>query len=72
MHSHAHEQISVMLQGRMLLRVGEESREVGPGDMWFVPSFVTHGGELVGKEAVVFIDVYSPPSKGDDTDTVYY
>jgi quercetin dioxygenase-like cupin family protein len=62
MHSHPHEQISVMLQGRMRLTVGEEVEEIGPGDMWYAPANVPHGGELLGDDPVVFVDIYAPPS----------
>ena len=61
-HSHPHEQMSVMISGRMRLTVGDEVRDIGPGDVWFVPAHVQHGGELLGDEPVVFIDVYAPPS----------
>ena len=64
LHSHPYEQTSVMLRGRMRLTVGNEVREIGPGDMWFAPANVVHGGEILGDEAVVFIDVYAPPSGG--------
>ena len=62
MHSHPHEQISVMLQGRMRLTVGEEVEEIGPGDMWYAPANVPHGGELLDCDPVVFVDIYAPPS----------
>ena len=61
-HSHPHEQISVMLQGRMRLTVGDEVGEIGPGDMWYAPANVPHGGELLGGDPVVFVDIYAPPS----------
>lgn len=63
-HSHAHDQFSVLLEGRMRLTVGDETREIGPGDVWHAPAHVVHGGELLGDGAVVFIDVYGPPSAG--------
>ena len=63
LHSHPHEQISVMIKGRMRLTVGDEVREVGPGDMWHAPANVVHGGEILGDESVVFIDVYAPASE---------
>ena len=63
MHTHPQEQFSVMLQGRMRLTVGEEKREIGPGDMWHAPANVPHGGVMLGDEPVVFIDVYAPPSE---------
>jgi quercetin dioxygenase-like cupin family protein len=72
LHSHPYEQMSVVIQGRMRLTVGDEVREVGPGDMWFAPSDVPHGGEILGNEPVIFIDVYSPPSGGHDGGITYY
>jgi len=61
-HSHPHEQISVMLQGRMRLTLGDEVEEIGPGDIWYAPANVPHGGELLGGDPVVFVDIYAPPS----------
>ena len=60
MHSHPHEQFSLLLSGRLLLTVGHETREIGPGDGWYAPGGVPHGGEVLGDEPAVFIDVYSP------------
>ena len=48
-HTHPYEQVSVMLQGRMRLTVGEEVRELGPGDMWYAPANVPHGGGDFGR-----------------------
>ena len=62
LHSHPHEQMSVMVSGRMRLTVGDEVRDIGPGDMWFAPANVEHGGEILGDQPVVFIDVYAPPA----------
>ena len=62
LHSHPHEQMSVIVSGRMRLTVGDEVRDIGPGDMWYAPANVKHGGEILGNEPVVFIDVYAPPS----------
>ena len=63
LHSHEREQFSFMVSGRMRLTVGEEVAEIGPGDMWYAPGNVVHGGEILGDEPVVFIDVYSPPAE---------
>ena len=63
LHSHPHEQFSFMVSGRMKLTVGEETREIGAGEMWHAPPNVMHGGEPLGDEPVVFIDVYSPPNE---------
>ena len=45
----------------MRLTVGDEVREIGPGDMWYAPANVPHGGEVLGGEPVVFVDIYAPP-----------
>jgi len=63
MHSHTHEQFSLLLAGRLLLTVGDETREIGPGDGWYAPGGVEHGGEILGDEPAVFIDVYSPATR---------
>lgn len=62
-HTHPEEQFSFMLEGRMRLTVGDEEREIGPGDMRHAPSGVPHGRVLLGDEPVVFIDVYAPASE---------
>ena len=72
LHSHPYEQISVMLQGRMRLTVGDEVREIGPGDMWHAPANVKHGGQILGDEPVIFVDVYSPPSGGLGQEVTFY
>ncbi len=30
--------------------------------MWYVPANLLHGGELLGEDPVVFVDIYAPPS----------
>ena len=60
MHSHPHEQFSLLLSGQILLTVGDETREIGPGDGWYAAGNVPHGGQIIGDEKAVFIDVYSP------------
>ena len=72
LHSHPYEQTSIMISGRMRLTVGDEVREVGAGDMWFAPSDVPHGGEILPDEPVVFIEIYSPPSGGVSNGVTYY
>ena len=59
-HSHPYEQFSLLLSGRLLLTVGDETREIGPGDGWYAPADMPHGGKVLGDEPAVFLDVYSP------------
>ena len=63
MHSHPHEQFSLLLSGQILLTVGDETREIGPGDGWYAAGNVPHGGQIIGDEKAVFIDVYSPATR---------
>jgi len=58
-HSHPHEQIGYLASGRLLFEVGDERRELAPGDSWLVPSDVPH--QVTALEASVAIDVFSPP-----------
>jgi len=59
-HSHPHEQFRFMVQGRMNLFVGDQHKQVGPGDIWYAPPNVVHGGQLLGDEPVIFVDVFHP------------
>ena len=63
MHSHPHEQFSLLLSGRILLTVGDDTREIGPGDGWYAASNVPHGGQIIGDQKAIFIDVYSPATR---------
>jgi unsaturated pyranuronate lyase len=58
-HSHEQEQLGMCLTGSLLFRVGDESRELGPGDTWSIPSNVSHEVH-VGPDGAVVIDVFAP------------
>lgn len=64
MHTHPHEQIGVVYSGRALLRIGEEEREVGPGDFYCIPGGVPHGDTTIGDEPFVMLDIFYPVRKG--------
>lgn len=58
-HSHPHEQIGMVIEGRAVFYVGDEERELGPGDMYFIPGNVTH--RVVAREAgCKALDVFHP------------
>jgi quercetin dioxygenase-like cupin family protein len=59
MHTHPHEQTGYLVSGRIRMQVGDETRELNPGDCWQVPSEVSH--EAVALEPSVLVDVFSPP-----------
>jgi quercetin dioxygenase-like cupin family protein len=58
-HSHPHEQIGYLISGRVLFELGDERRELGPGDSWLVPPDVPH--QVTALEPSLAIDVFSPP-----------
>jgi quercetin dioxygenase-like cupin family protein len=62
-HSHDNEQLGMVLRGSLTLRVGDEERELGPGQTWRIDSGTPHSG-LAGPDGAVVIDVFAPP-RGD-------
>jgi len=59
-HSHIHEQISHVLQGRLRFLIDGEAMEVGPGESLLIPPNVPHEVDVVGEETVIDYDIFSP------------
>ena len=59
LHHHPHEQGGMLLQGKLELTIGEESRVVEPGSMFLIPPNVPHRAVALDGPAVV-LDVFSP------------
>ena len=57
-HTHPHEQVGYVVSGRMKFRIGDEVRELGPGDGYSVPGGVTHGAE--GVTDCIAVDSFHP------------
>jgi quercetin dioxygenase-like cupin family protein len=58
-HSHPHEQITLVEKGRVRFSIGSDTRVVGPGDVLHFPPGVLHGATML-EEEVVLIDVFTP------------
>lgn len=58
LHSHPQEQTGYLVRGRLRLTIGDEARDVTPGDSWSIPGGVRHGAEVL--EDAVAIEVFSP------------
>ncbi len=59
-HHHEAEQIMVIQKGRARVTTGDnKAQELGPGDIWVVPSNVVHGVEYIGY--VEALEMVSPP-----------
>lgn len=58
-HSHPHEQMGVMISGRLEFTVGGITRVLGPGDIWRIPGGVVHRVIALDGPAVA-LDVFHP------------
>lgn len=59
-HSHVHEQITLVERGRADFFVEGERKTAQAGDVLFFPSNIRHGATMLDEE-VVLIDIFSPP-----------
>lgn len=59
LHHHHHEQCGYMLEGSMRLTIGDETREVRPGDAYTIPGGVPHMA-VGGPEGGLALDIFSP------------
>jgi quercetin dioxygenase-like cupin family protein len=58
-HTHPHEQITLVVQGRVLFTVDGEECPARPGDVLHFPSGVAHGATMRDEE-VILVDIFSP------------
>jgi quercetin dioxygenase-like cupin family protein len=58
-HSHPHEQMGILLSGRLEFRIGGETRLLSPGDKWRIPGGVVHSVRTVEGPAVA-LDIFHP------------
>jgi len=58
-HTHHHEQMTIVERGRVLFTVGKEQRVVSAGEVLHFPPHTPHGATMLDEE-VVLIDIFSP------------
>ncbi len=58
-HSHPHEQVSLVVRGRVRFFIEGEERIAGPGDVLHFPSECWHGATMM-EEEVELIDIFTP------------
>jgi quercetin dioxygenase-like cupin family protein len=58
-HSHPHEQITIVESGRVRFTVAGVDRIASAGDVLVFPSGVEHGATMLD-EPVVLVDIFSP------------
>jgi quercetin dioxygenase-like cupin family protein len=59
-HTHHHEQITIVERGRVDFFVEGQKQTVGAGAVLVFPSNILHGATMLDEE-VVLIDIFSPP-----------
>jgi quercetin dioxygenase-like cupin family protein len=58
-HSHPHEQMTIVERGRARFTIGDELRIAVAGDVLHFPPNVRHGATMLDEE-VVLIDIFTP------------
>ncbi len=57
-HAHPHEQTGYLVEGHLVLTIGGQRHDVGPGDGWCIPGDTAHGATILTDS--VAIEVFSP------------
>ena len=57
-HAHPYEQTGYLVQGHIVLRIGEVEYDTLPGDSWCIPMNVMHGAKILADS--VAIEIFSP------------
>lgn len=58
LHAHPHEQMTLVITGRLHFRIGDEECELGPGEIVYIPSNAEHEAEAL--EESLFFDIFQP------------
>ena len=58
-HSHSHEQMTLVVQGKVKFIISGEERIVSAGDVLHFPPYNRHGATMLDEE-VILIDIFSP------------
>jgi quercetin dioxygenase-like cupin family protein len=58
-HSHHHEQVGMVLAGKAIFYIGDESKTLQAGDMYRIPGNVRHRVVAL-EEAVKALDIFCP------------
>lgn len=58
-HSHPHEQVGMIFEGRAIFHIGDEQKTLGPGDLYRIPGGVRH--KVIGLDQTArAIDIFTP------------
>lgn len=59
-HSHPHEQMGILIKGKLVWRMAERETLLEAPALYRVPSGEPHEVEVVGEEPVIVMDAFSP------------
>ena len=59
-HSHIHEQLVYIMKGKCEFHAGKDVYPLTEGGLLYIPPNVEHFLQVVGKEPVIDLDVFSP------------
>jgi len=59
-HAHEHEQIGLVVEGEILMTIGDETRALVPGHAYTIPGNLPHAA-VAGPQGCLVIDIFSPP-----------
>jgi quercetin dioxygenase-like cupin family protein len=58
-HSHPHEQVGIILEGKLEFTIDGQTRILSPGDVYTIPGNVAHEAKTL-EQPVKVMDVFSP------------
>jgi quercetin dioxygenase-like cupin family protein len=58
-HAHPHEQVGILLSGKVIFTIGDEQKTLHPGDTWCIPGGVRHKVITLDEPAKA-LDVFCP------------
>ena len=58
-HSHPHEQVGMLLEGRATFYIGTEEKTLGPGDLYRIPGNIRHKVTVLDQPTRA-IDIFYP------------
>jgi quercetin dioxygenase-like cupin family protein len=59
-HAHEHEQDGMVLDGEIMMTIGDETRTLRPGHAYTIPGNLSHGA-TAGPAGCLVLDVFNPP-----------
>jgi mannose-6-phosphate isomerase-like protein (cupin superfamily) len=72
LHDHTEsEQVYVIVRGRGVMQVGDDTEEVGEGTLVFIPPGAAHAIKNTGEGPLVFVSATSPPFDPEALDAYF-